>query len=301
MRLMVLCCALAACTDSSRGRPVDLGRGFMGDMALGPDGCSDAAKLVYIVDQNGDLSSFAPNQMDVTSSTITKVVSLACPALNGEQPFSMSVDRDAVAWVLYNTPPNEVAGTPNYADVFKVDTMTGKCTTTGFKSSAGYEQFGMGFVSDSAGSAAETLFIAGGAAATSLNTNPPSYLGSLNTGTLAITQGNLLSGRPELTGTGDAKLWAFFPDAVNPRIAQLDKISATESNTIPLTSLAGEPLAWAFAFWGGDFWVFLMRNGEASTTVYHVTMAGQVSSWVLSGKVIVGAGVSTCAPTGPIL
>jgi len=273
----------------------------VGDMAVDPSGCSDAAKLVYIVDQNGDLSSFAPNQMDVTSSTITKVVSLACPALHGEQPFSMSVDRDAVAWVLYNAPPDELAGTPNYADVFRVDAMTGKCTATGFSPSNGYEQFGMGFVSDTAGGAAETLFIAGGAAATSSNTDPPSYLGSLNTGSLAITKGNLLSGRPELTGTGDAKLWAFFPDAVNPRIAQLDKTSAAESNTIPLTSLAGQPMAWAFAFWGGDFWVFLMKDTESSTTDYHVTKAGQVSSWFLSGQVIVGAGVSTCAPTGPIL
>ncbi len=63
--------------------------------------------------------------------------------------------------------------------------------------------------------------------------------------------------------------------------------------------LAGMPTAWAFASWGGDFFIFLMKDLEASTTVYQIdgatgAMKGQTSA---AGRTIVGAGVSTCAPT----
>ena len=87
--------------------------------------------------------------------------------------------------------------------------------------------------------------------------------------------------------------------ATSPRIDKLDKTSGGVLQSLPLTSLAGSPTAWAFAFFGGDFYVFLMRDLETSTTVYHVNgMTGAVmGSMPTSGRVIVGAGVSTCAPT----
>jgi hypothetical protein len=108
-------------------------------------------------------------------------------------------------------------------------------------------------------------------------------------------------GRPELTGTGDANLWAFFPEASNPRISQIDKSTGAESGTIALPTLKGMPRAWAFAFWGGDYWVFLKKDSEQTTTVYHVKGAdGSVTSWKIPNLSIVGAGVSTCAPTVPI-
>ena len=56
--------------------------------------------------------------------------------------------------------------------------------------------------------------------------------------------------------------------------------------------------AWAFAFYGGDYWLFLMKGSETSTTVYQVNgMTGAISGMThTTGRVIVGAGVSTCAP-----
>jgi hypothetical protein len=67
--------------------------------------------------------------------------------------------------------------------------------------------------------------------------------------------------------------------------------------TYPL-SIAGMPTAWAFALWGGDFWVFLMKGLESSTTVYQYdSNTGALKSMMqASGRTIVGAGVSTCAP-----
>ena len=105
----------------------------------------------------------------------------------------------------------------------------------------------------------------------------------------------------ELTGNGNAELWGFFPDPMAPKVAQLDKMTAQEGKTYPLPELAGSPSAWAFAFWGGDFWIFLKRAGDNSTHVWHlVGSSGKVSEVVMnSNRTIVGAGVSICAPTIP--
>jgi outer membrane protein assembly factor BamB len=86
---------------------------------------------------------------------------------------------------------------------------------------------------------------------------------------------------PELTGTGDAELWGFFPSEVTPRIAKIDKTNGSELQTFPLPTLTGMPMAWAFAFFGGDFFEFLMRANESSTTVHQVNGQTQliVNGW----------------------
>ena len=58
------------------------------------------------------------------------------------------------------------------------------------------------------------------------------------------------------------------------------------------------PTAWAFAFWGGDFWIFLTKGSETATTVYQIDgMTGTIKGTTAApGRTIVGAGVSTCAP-----
>src|SRR5262249_45938007 len=146
------------------------------------DGCSDAAKLIYVIDQDGTFSSFKPNQNDVTKSVFTDLGKLQCkvPGLGGigATPFSMSVDRSATARVEYQTGNGSSA-------LFKVSTTNASCTDTTYKSGQqGFKLFGMGFVSNAAGSNAETLFIAGGAAVGS-----PANLGTLDTTTLTITKG----------------------------------------------------------------------------------------------------------------
>jgi hypothetical protein len=301
MRLLLLAmipCAFVACSSTERGNPrdggldyPDLGSTILDQGIVSPEECSDAAKLIYLVDQDGTLFSFAPNQIDIRQSTLVSVGTLSCQAGMVARTFSMAVDRSGTGWVLYvvNLP---AGSTPR---IFKVSTTNAACTPTTFALSNGFEQFGMGFVADVANGSTETLFIAGGSA-----NSASTYLGTINTATLTTTRVAPLVGNPELTGTGDAKLWGFYPDPFSPRIAEINRATGAESNEIALPTLAGQPTAWAFAFWGGDFWVFLQRSTDPSTQVYRVTKTGQVSSYPLPGRSIVGAGVSTCAPTSPI-
>jgi hypothetical protein len=250
------------------------GNSTAGNGSTGTDGsgCSDQAKLVYVVDENNTFSSFDPS---TSPPTFHDIGTLNCPD-NVGTPFSMSVDRSAVAWVLYSD-----------GRIFKVDTTTLACTDSGFSPNNGYSQFGMGFVADTNGGTTDSLFVAksGG-------------LGRLDTGTLKVTTVGTFSGQPELTGTGSAQLWGFFPDLTPVKIALIDKTNATLSNTLALSQLNGTPTAWAWAFWGGDFWIFLDRTSDNSTNVWQVNgQTGALSEPILdSGRTIVGAGVSSCAP-----
>jgi hypothetical protein len=153
----------------------------------------------------------------------------------------------------------------------------------------------MGFATDAAGGSTDTLYIVGG----SDPNNPTSTLASLNTTTLQAGSLGTVSGSPELTGTGSAELWGFFPAASGPRVEKLNKASGAPLQTFQAPSLAGAPMAWAFAFWGGDFWIFLMKDTDLSTTVYQMdAMTGAIKGQTSApGRTIVGAGVSTCAPT----
>jgi hypothetical protein len=133
---------------------------------------------------------------------------------------------------------------------------------------------------------------------TSVGSGGPAGFGTISFPALAVARKGQTTGWPELTGTGDAKLWAFYPDTSPPLVAQLDKSTGTELSRLPLPALAGMPTAWAFAFWGGDFWIFLERGTDPSTSVYRVRgQDGSFSTAIANtGRSIVGAGVSTCAP-----
>lgn len=279
----------AAGTGGSAGAGGTAGTGGSGGVGgvagAGGDGCSDAAKLVYLVDKNNAFLSFNPGLFG-QAAALNVVGTLSCPARAGGRPFSMAVDRSAIAWVNYDT-----------AQVFAANITGGlSCNATAFSVQRNIGLFGMGFVSNAAGSTAETLFIAG---------HPPTGAGSMaQLATMTLPSTTLsatiatLNGAPELTGTGNAELWAFFPDAQMPRISKLDKATGAATTTYMLSALAGTPAAWAFAFWGGDFWVFLRKSGETSSTIYRVGGAsGQVlGQYTVTGRSIVGAGVSTCAP-----
>src|SRR5262249_24777193 len=111
-----------------------------------------------------------------------------------------------------------------------------------------------------------------------------------------------VSGWPELTGNSNAELWGWFPSVdgfSSPRVEEINKTSGAPLKTYMLPSLVGLPAAWAFAYWGGDYFVFLMKDSELDSSVYQVDgSTGSIKSTTSAqGRVIVGAGVSTCAPT----
>ena len=242
-------------------------------------GCSEEAKLVYVVGTGNELYSFHPPTL-----AFQQVGIINCPGSNGATPFSMAVDRSSMAWVLFND-----------GQLFKVDIVNGAaCTSTNYLPNqvSGFNQFGMGFVSDTPGGSNETL-----------------YLGSYDGVGIArfdfqsmtvvpVGAYDLLSGAAEMTGTGDARLFGFFLSTPT-LVAEIDKtnghiLSQAPQPTVDIGS------AWAFAFWGGDFWLFTCPN-MASSQVDQYRPSTQATTTVVTnvGFEIVGAGVSTCAPVEP--
>ena len=243
----------------------------------GGDGCSDASKLVYVVDENRTLSQFDPSQ-----GTFKDLGQLSCPG--GDMPFSMGVDRNANAWVLYNN-----------GKVFKVDTTSLACTATNWTPTLELAQFGMGFSTNDVGGTTDTLFVAGGLG---FDPNGNAQLATLDTASMTAADVGTVSGWPELTGNSNAELWGWFPNDTHPRVEQIDKTTGSAIKTFKLDQLAGTPMDWAFAFYGGDYWIFLLKDSEPATTVYQIDgTAGTVKSMLNTNtRKIVGAGVSTCAP-----
>lgn len=268
------------------GNGPDAGSNNGGDGG-GGDNCSDASKLVYLVDSNYDLLRFDP-----ATKQFTTIGALNCPGAGTDDlgspatPFSMSVDRTPTAWVLYNS-----------GKLFKVNVDTAACEATSWNGPSNLKAFGMGFSTDIAGGDAETLYVAGSGSFSDISTSSSKFA-SINTQTLTSFDLGNVTGSPELTGTGNAELWGFFPTEGTPTVQKIDKTNGGALRTFSEPTLAGQPLAWAFAFWGGDFWVFLMKDFETNTTVYQVdgTNGSIKSTTAAPGRTIVGAGVSTCAP-----
>lgn len=304
--LVVLAAFLFACGPSTRGDDGPGGNGNGPDSGNGggsgsgnQDGCSDAAKLIYVVDSNKQMSSF-----DGATKMFTDLGVLSCPAASGAQPFSMSVDRNATAYVLYSG-VDQLSGEVTSTEIFKVDTTQPglPCTKTSFAGTADFKQFGMGFSTDAAMGSDDTLFIAGSAEVGTGTTK----LAKLDVNTMQPTMIGSVTGDPELTGTGSAELWAFYPSnttgSTDPGIVKLDKATGAGSTNYALASLKGPPNAWAFAFWGGDYWVFLARSSggiiptPGKTKVFQIDGTnGTVKGMTDTTRTIVGAGVSTCAP-----
>lgn len=247
--------------------------------------CSSAAQWIYLVDSANAFLRYEPD-----SNTITRIGTLDCPG--SASPFSMAVSRDAVAYVLHDD-----------HNIYAVSTADASCQTTAFTpNQMGFQEFGMGFVSDESGGTTETLFIAGGSALGIGGGS--STLGSIDVASWAVTTLGPVSGSPELTGNGLGELWGFFPDSMPMSVRRLDK---TNGGTLELydvssidTAALHVPSAWAFAYWGGRYYMFYQGAADTSSGIYRLTpdAAGTVEPVMLdTGFRIVGAGVSTCAPT----
>lgn len=261
--------------------------GFIGGDSGVPlvDGCTDAAKLVYVLSLEGDLYSFAP-----ADKKFTKVGALDC-TLDGKTftTVSMAVDRDAVAWVNMR----DALSFTGESVMFKVDTKTAACTPTNIRGSWG----GMGFSTNVGTTDKETLYMIGGSGP----------VGALLTVDFVKEKINSVVNLPEqvdleLTGTGDGRLYGFLQS--NPlAIAAVDKTTAVFSQRAPLSSVQQpKPPMFAFSFWGGDFYVYTATDTSASKTTtvsrYRPSDKSLNNAYMTSiGFHIVGAGVSTCAPT----
>jgi hypothetical protein len=270
--------------------------GFDGGSTGGSgSGCSEAAKYVYVIDQDNSFYRFDPSI--ASPSAFERVGTLNCTV--GEGPNSMSVSRDGFAYVLYGRDNILAPGGFECMAVNQVNIETANCiaATPFVCGSSGFTKFGMGYATDGPSTTAEHLF-----------------LGSVvdaRFGTLDVVSGtvtplpNLPNQGPEFTGNANGELWGFFPYEVPPKAMQIDKTTGAALQTLSLGSLpdvnSGYSAAWAFAYWGGSFYIFYMVDPpNSSSQVYKLEYDGTLVNYIPNtGLVIVGAGVSTCAPITP--
>ena len=246
--------------------------------------CPDAdATLVYVVTEQTEVLAFNP--ADASFRTLGH---LDCPAPNANwEPFSMAVDREGHAYVLYNNIADEMA--PGI--LYRVSLTTLACTTTAYRpgSTAGFTTFGMGF-STNLGGPTEQLYVAA-------DDDPP-RLGVIDTTTFQLTGVANLDPRvqrAELTGTGDGRLYGFFQPGLTAEVGQIDKTTGALTSVSSLPGVS-QGAGWAFGFWGGEFYLFTSPTGFGSDITRFDPNDGSVTTIAHYSGTIVGAGVSTCAP-----
>lgn len=237
--------------------------------------CTEAGQYIYTVDGDGRFARFAPRTL-----AYLDIAQLRCPTTS--TPFSMNVDQNAIAWIIFAD-----------GNLFRVDTANGACSATSYQpNQSGFSTFGMGSVFDSR-TGLDTLFLA--------TTN--SRLGTLAFPSLTITPvGSFMLGSVELAGTGDGQLWAFAPpQGASAVLARLDPTNANvlERYTLPNINSVG---GWAIKFFGGAFYIFIgediwkVERSALDPTLPEPTIP-PVRVLNSPGRNVVGAGVSTCAPT----
>ena len=245
--------------------------------------CSQETQYVYTVTSDNVLFKFDPPTL-----LFNQIGKLQCPNAGLGTPFSMSVDRKGIAWVVFTN-----------GKIFWVDVKTAACSATAFvPNQHGFLTFGMGFATDAVGSFAETLYVTQSDTAAAVT-----GLAKIDTSTLElipIAEYDQLQGkRAEMTGTGDARLFGAF-EGQPYVVAEVDKQSAAILSQAPQSAIAYAPGSsnFAFAFWGGDFWLFV--GPGTKTDVFQYKPGDGTTTLVKTVQdVIVGAGVSTCAPVKP--
>jgi hypothetical protein len=244
-----------------------------------PAPCPAPSKWIFTVDENGTLSRFLPDTL-----AFQDLGPIHCPTMLDGQPNSMAIARDGNGWVVYST-----------GELFRLDTTTLQCTATSYvPGQLGFTNYSMSFAEDTPGGVLETLFVADIPQAGTV-----AELGRVNLSSFALQFAANIGGtdKPELTGDDHANLWGFFPSGTDtPKVARIDKKSGALDLVFPLPSLSGSATDWAFAAWGDAFYIFLRKDFEASTSIYRLTMDGNLVTVVPdTGRKIPGVGVAVCA------
>jgi len=244
--------------------------------------CPDAeALLVYTIGDDNTLRSFDP-----ASGQFRTIGRIACPVAASDSPFSMAVDRRGIAFVLFRS-----------ERLYRVSTATGAClATTYVPRQSNYGLFGMGFATN-AGGPTETLYVAGegtqnGGGATGLARISPESFALTRVGDFAP-----VIERAELTGTGDGRLFAFYAKGQNATDSYIGEIDPQTARVVGERRFptVDQGQGWAFAYWGGDFYMFHAPTGRTRVTRWRPS-DDSVTQVATTTEIIVGAGVSTCAP-----
>jgi hypothetical protein len=247
--------------------------------APAPFDCVEAGiTYVYVITSQNELYSFYPPTLK-----FTKVGDIACPDPSGAQPYSMAVSRDGTAYSVFTD-----------GNLFRISTADASCQPTSYVAPAQDQPFfnmGMGFAGDLF---SETLYVAD-AHFTS------NSLGLATIDTQSYARSFIANFQPELprcelTGTGDGRLFAYCLNlqGSGSQIAEIDRETAKVVAVNQLV-LGGSNDAFAYAFWGGDFWIFTAGGTTSTVTRYDPQTHVESNMASLNGQVV-GAGVSTCAP-----
>jgi len=247
--------------------------------------CDPEDLFVYLVTSEKDFYRYDP-----ASAEVKLVGTLDCP-IDGS-PFSMGVSRLGVAYVVYR--PNTLGATPPGV-LFMVNVENAACQKTTFQPNQhDFKLFGMGFALDDDGKG-ETLYVAesGESGANSLG------LASIDLSSYVLTPIGPFSQNPgnrvELTSSDDGKLWGYILDPAGNGgyVAHIDKHTAAVLALTPVA--AGNDHAFAFAHWGGDFYVFTSPSGGPTKVTRYSPTDGSTKVVASIAKTVVGAGVSTCS------
>ena len=254
---------------------------------------------IYVLDDANVLRRFDPRRLAAAQDPFSMIGPLACPAgpsvpgwsvPGPATPYSMAVDRAGTVWVLYSS-----------GEIFRTSTAsTASCTNSGYTPRQnGMDVFAMAFVTDASGGDTEKLFLGGG----DVNATPGGTLAVVDPTTLVATPVGHLPNQgefsPVLTGTGAGTLIGFYPGMATAFVQQVSKTTgAAVGQQYSFPGGLGSPLdAWAFAQWGGSFFVFATVNGTSTLRVIDPSTAQITTALPTVPYVSVAAGVSTCAPS----
>lgn len=229
----------------------------------------EAGKLVYLVSKDAKLWSFDPRRSGMAAYDL--IGPLKCDQRSN--PQSMAVDRKGIAWVFYDS-----------LKLYRVSTADASCTPTPYVHPSYVSMLGMGFTSVAPGSDEEELYIM----------SPNFGLATIQMPNLGVNQlGSHELGGAELTGGGDARLFAF--QAQRGRLYELDRRTMGSRLAYELPA-PGYVRAWAFARYAGRFYFFTAGAGDSQCVEVDIDRKLQRVRDPDIGFVIVGAGQSTLVP-----
>lgn len=267
---------------------------------------TDVADFIYFVARQGNASALTLYQFAPATLQLTALGPLSCPDIESSIA-SVSVDRNGSLWLVH----------PMGA-IYRAPLTGGACTVvsgTDIEPLSDYYVSSAAFAADAAGSDAESLY-----SISNRTTSEPTQfrhtqatlettlIAALNPAQSPIADAAGWGRIPILTGTGDGRLFSLsLPDgnAGLTKLAQIDRTTGLQTGTPRqfASEFSGSNSA-AFAFWGGDFWLFTHHEATADTNHYlqlvvtrYRTQASTASVVATFGDIRpLGAGVSTCAP-----
>jgi hypothetical protein len=244
--------------------------------------CDPDVLFIYLVTSETDLYRFDPSAPPAEAFEL--IGSLQCPTQLGGTPFSMAVSRSGRAYSVYNS-----------GELFRVNVKNAACTATDWAPppSGEFTRFGMGYALDADGGG-ETLYVAD-----ITFEDPSAGLGTIDTTDFSFRYIGPFSENPgraiELTSSDDGALYGYFlNDGGGGTVVRIDEATGAILEATPLDVGAGGSLA--FAYWGGDFYIFNGQGGGLSQVWRYRPDVGSVELFAELPREIVGAGVTTCDP-----